>query len=91
MSVRTPEVVSSQPKSDLSANHTRKWALWFGGIAVAVWLFYVFVVPNLGTGPQTFIREWMPLGSINEALVWVMVRAFARGAIERCPWFGARD
>ena len=72
MSVRTPEVVSSAPKSDLAANHTRKWALWFAGIAVAVWLFYVFAVPNLGAGPQTFIREWMPLGSINEALVWVI-------------------
>ena len=36
MSVRTPEVVSSQPKSDLSASHTRKWALWFAGIAVAI-------------------------------------------------------
>ncbi len=72
MSVRTPEVVSSKPKSDLAANHTRKWALWFAGIAIAVWLFYTFLVPNLGSGPQLFIRQWMPLGSINEALVWVI-------------------
>jgi len=41
-------------------------------LAIVVWVFYTFALPNLGTGPQTFIREWMPLGSINEALVWVI-------------------
>jgi branched-chain amino acid transport system permease protein len=73
MALSTPEAVqSAQPKSDLHASHTRRWALWFVGIAVFVWIFYTLVLPNLGTGPSTFIREWMPLGSINEALVWVI-------------------
>lgn len=73
MSVRTPEVVAdSALKSDIAASHTKRWALWFTGVAVVVWLFYTFVLPNLSTGTQTLVREWMPLNSINEALVWVI-------------------
>jgi branched-chain amino acid transport system permease protein len=73
MALSTPEAVETAPaKSDLHASHTRRWALWFVAIAVFVWVFYTFAVPNLGSSPQTFIREWMPLGSINEALVWVI-------------------
>ena len=73
MALSTPEAVETAPaKSDLSAAHTKKWALWFVGIAVFVWVFYTFALPNLPTGAQTLVREWMPLGSINEALVWVI-------------------
>jgi branched-chain amino acid transport system permease protein len=73
MALSTSEAVTSpQPQSDLTSSHTRRWALWFVGVAVFVWVFYTFALPNLGSGPQTFIREWMPLGSINEALVWVI-------------------
>jgi branched-chain amino acid transport system permease protein len=73
MALSTPEAVETAPaKSDIIASHTRRWALGFVALAIVVWLFYTFALPNLGTGPQTFIREWMPLGSINEALVWVI-------------------
>jgi branched-chain amino acid transport system permease protein len=73
MALSTPEAATSAPvKSDLHASHTRRWALWFVAVAVFVWVFYTFALPNLGSGPATFIREWMPLGSINEALVWVI-------------------
>lgn len=73
MALSTPEAVETAPaKSDIAASHTRKWALWFAGIAVFVWAFYTFALPNLGTSGQTLVREWMPLGSVNEALVWVI-------------------
>jgi len=73
MSVRTPEVVTSAPlKSDIASSHTKRWATWFAVGAVAIWVFYSFLVTHLGTGTETFIREWMPLNSINEALVWVI-------------------
>jgi branched-chain amino acid transport system permease protein len=73
MSLRTPEVVTDKPlKSDVVDNHNRRWALGFVIVAILVWLFYTFVLPHLGTGVSTTIREWMPLNSINEALVWVI-------------------
>ncbi len=73
MSLRTPEIAESAPKkSDLGSSHTRRWALSFIAVAIVVWLFYTFVLPHSGTGVQTLIRHWMPLGSVNEALVWVI-------------------
>jgi branched-chain amino acid transport system permease protein len=73
MSTPKVEVVAKEAtKSDLVASHTRKWALWFTAIAIAVWLFYTFVQPNLGDSAKVFIQHWMPLNSINEALVWVI-------------------
>ncbi|MEI8055804.1 MAG: branched-chain amino acid ABC transporter permease [Actinomycetes bacterium] len=73
MSLDTPKLTESEPiRSDLSQSHTKRWALWFSGIALVVWLFYTFVLPLLGEQAGTFIRHWMPLGSINEALVWVI-------------------
>lgn len=73
MSLRTPEVMASdEVKSDLTASHTRKWAITFALVALGVWAFYTFVLPYLGDAAQTVVRQWMPLGSINEALVWVI-------------------
>jgi branched-chain amino acid transport system permease protein len=73
MSLRTPEVMATGPApSDLSASHTRRWATWFAIGAIVVWLFYTFVLPYLNESAQTLVRQWMPLGSINEALVWVI-------------------
>ncbi|MBI1377181.1 MAG: branched-chain amino acid ABC transporter permease [Frankiales bacterium] len=37
-----------------------------------MWLFYTFALPNTSEGVQTFFREWLPLNSVNEALVWVI-------------------
>lgn len=74
MSVSTPEVVSAadEHKSDIAPNHNRKWAIGFGIAAALVWVFYTFVLPNLSADMQTVVRQWMPLNSINEALVWVI-------------------
>ena len=73
MSLRTPEVVSTPTKkSDLADNHNRRWAIGFLIAAAFVYLFYTFVLPHLGVSVNTTVRQWMPLNSINEALVWVI-------------------
>ena len=73
MSLRTPEVVSTPgKKSDLADTHNRRWAIGFLIAAVFVWLFYTFLLPHLGVAANTTVRQWMPLNSINEALVWVI-------------------
>ena len=73
MSLSTPEVVNTTTKkSDLSDTHNRRWAIGFVIVAVVVYLFYTFVLPHLGPSVNTTVREWMPLNSINEALVWVI-------------------
>ena len=48
-----------------------RWPIGFAIAAVLVFLFYAFMVPNLSDSGQEFIRNWVPLISINEALVWV--------------------
>lgn len=73
MSTRTPEVVtSSEHKSDLAVSHNRRWAFGFLTAAVVTWSFYTFLLPYAGEGVQKIVREWIPLGSVNESLVWVI-------------------
>jgi branched-chain amino acid transport system permease protein len=73
MSTRTPAApTTSDRKSDLSESHNKRWAIGFLAAAVIVWVFYTFVLPYSGQSIQTVVREWVPLGSVNEALVWVI-------------------
>lgn len=73
MSTRTPEVIASiEPKSHFAVSHTTRWALGFTIAAVAAWVFYLFILPTSGDQVQTVVREWIPLGSINESLVWAI-------------------
>jgi branched-chain amino acid transport system permease protein len=73
MATTTPDVVSTpKAKSDLAPNHNRRWAIGFLVVAVLVWVFYTFLAPHLGASAATTLREWLPLNSINEALVWVI-------------------
>ncbi|HKS44874.1 MAG TPA: branched-chain amino acid ABC transporter permease [Amycolatopsis sp.] len=52
--------------------HRFRWPLGFAVAALLVFLAYYYLIPSLGAGAQTFFRTWLPLTSINEALVWVI-------------------
>jgi len=49
-----------------------RWPLGFALVALGFFLLYYYVVPAMGEGPQEFFKTWLPLISINEALVWVI-------------------
>jgi branched-chain amino acid transport system permease protein len=46
--------------------------LIFLAAALAVFFLYYNIVPNISGGGQTFFRNWLPLISVNEALIWVI-------------------
>jgi len=58
--------------ADLGGHHQRRWVLVFAVLALAVYLFYRFLLPNLPDSTQTTFQGWLPLLSVNEALVWVI-------------------
>jgi branched-chain amino acid transport system permease protein len=56
----------------LAIPHRYRWPAGFAVAALLVFLAYYYVIPNLGSGAQAFFRTWLPLTSINEAMVWVI-------------------
>ena len=68
--------VSSEPVAPRTRRRTRrglsynaKWAIGMTIAAVVVFLAYYYLIPNLNDNARTFFRNWLPLTSINEALV----------------------
>ncbi|MER6425410.1 branched-chain amino acid ABC transporter permease [Streptomyces sp. NPDC001137] len=59
-------------KPGLAIPHRMRWPLGYTAAALLVFLAYYYVIPNLGPDGQTFFRNWLPLTSVNEALVWVI-------------------
>ena len=47
----------------------RTWSLGFLGLAVAIYIFYTYIVPHTSDGFQNQIQTWFPPSSLNEALV----------------------
>jgi branched-chain amino acid transport system permease protein len=50
-----------------------KWATGFLVVAIAVFVFYQYIYPDLNQSTQTFFRSWLPITAINEALVFVIM------------------
>ncbi len=49
-----------------------RWPIGFAIAAVVVFVFYGFILPNLGESIQDVFRNWLPLDQINLALIWAM-------------------
>jgi branched-chain amino acid transport system permease protein len=50
-----------------------KWATGFIVVAIAVFVFYQYIYPDLGGSAQTFFRDWLPITAVNEALIFVIM------------------
>ncbi len=51
---------------------SRKWAIGFIVAAVAIWVFYTYIMVHLPDGAQTVVQNWFPPTALNEAMVWVI-------------------
>jgi branched-chain amino acid transport system permease protein len=51
----------------------RLWPLGFAAVAVFVFFLYHSILPNLTDSIQSGFQHWLPLSSVNEALVWVIM------------------
>nr|WP_051367325.1 branched-chain amino acid ABC transporter permease [Hamadaea tsunoensis] len=50
----------------------RSWPIGFAIAAVVIFIFYSFILPYLTPDIRTVVQHWMPLGTINTALIWAM-------------------
>ena len=61
------------PVAALGGSHNRTWALSLLGAVIAVFVLYTYALPNLDSSVGEFFRAWLPLSSLNEALVYVIL------------------
>jgi branched-chain amino acid transport system permease protein len=50
-----------------------KWATGFVVVAIAVFVFYQYIYPDMDGSAQTFFRDWLPITAVNEALIFVIM------------------
>jgi len=62
----------SAPKKRRQPASQRTWSIGFLTLAVAIYIFYTYIVPHTPDGFQSQIQTWFPPSSLNEALVWVI-------------------
>jgi len=51
---------------------SRRWPIGFLLAAVLVFVFFQWLLPESSDATQTFFQNWIPLISINEAVIWVI-------------------
>jgi branched-chain amino acid transport system permease protein len=73
MSFAAPLPKENKPRGRLRLPGRFTWPLGFLALAIAAFIFYYLLTMGyLDPSVRDFAGKWMPLGSINEALVWVM-------------------
>ncbi len=50
----------------------RRWSLGFLAAALGLWSFYTFALEVMPDHVQDLVRQWLPLTTVNEAVVWVI-------------------
>jgi branched-chain amino acid transport system permease protein len=73
MTFAEPLPKESKPRSRLRLPGRFTWPVAFLVLAIAAFIFYYLLTMGyLDPSVRDFAQKWMPLVSINEALVWVM-------------------
>jgi branched-chain amino acid transport system permease protein len=68
---RSVKEVAAAGPSELKS-HNRPWIIGFLVAAVGIFLLYHSLLPNLNTQVNANVSKWLPLTSVNEAMVWVI-------------------
>ena len=65
---------AAEKRNDVAALGTgnTRWALSFLALATVIFVFYQYILPHLSLPIREAFRAWLPLTSVNEALVWVI-------------------
>ena len=63
---------TAPPPPDVSARTNRRWAIGFIITALSLWAFYKFGLSSMPQAVQDAFQKWLPLTSVNEAIVWVI-------------------
>ena len=65
-----PAAAGTTPPALMS--HSRRWPIGFAIAVVAVFVVYQWVLPEASSDTRAVIQDWMPLISVNEAVIWVI-------------------
>ncbi len=57
----------------LAATNNRKWAIGFTLSVIIIFAFYQYVYTSLPGEVQNFFRAWLPLTSLGEAMIFVLM------------------
>jgi len=49
------------------------WPVGMALAAVAIFVLYKWVLPNVGGSTETFFNKWLPLSVVNESMIWVIM------------------
>ncbi len=64
---------TSKSKTEINKGFDQgKWIRGFTIAAVAIWIFYAFIVDLLPYPVASFFQKWLPATTVNESLVWVI-------------------
>src|SRR5256885_5578627 len=73
MSFAEPLPSETRPGRKLRLPSRFTWPLFFVGLAILGFIFYYLILMGyVSSGVSDFADKWMPIVSINEALVWVI-------------------
>jgi branched-chain amino acid transport system permease protein len=60
------------PQADATHKRDRRWAIGFILVMLGMWVFYKFALESTPEAVQDQVQKWLPLTSVNEAIVWVI-------------------
>ena len=73
MATPTIDAQPTSPPSRAAVDHTnRRWAIGWIIAALGLWAFYKFALDEPAGQVQDLVQQWLPLITVNEALVWVI-------------------
>lgn len=74
MAVDTKLALPQAPNKGRSSFSTdRRWPLGMGIAAIGAFIFYTFILPWLNPSVRDAFDAWMPMSTLNIALVWVIL------------------
>jgi branched-chain amino acid transport system permease protein len=71
-SVSTAPPVTPRQRSTPRLSYNAKWAISFLIAAVAIFLLYQYLLPNLNDNINSFFDDWLPMSVVDECMVWVI-------------------
>jgi branched-chain amino acid transport system permease protein len=71
-SAAATEAGVASPRDRPQRSHNGRWAIGFLIVAVVIFVFYQYVYPHLGDSTRGAFRDWLPITSVNEAMIYVI-------------------
>ncbi|MDP9220670.1 MAG: branched-chain amino acid ABC transporter permease [Actinomycetota bacterium] len=72
-SVAATDISAAGGRDRPQRSHNARWATGFAIAAIAIFIFYQYIYPDLNDATKTVFRQWLPITAVNEALIFVIM------------------